>query len=210
MCLCDWNFGWTLVVLHTKISMFGKSWGHARSRCWGLNAKLFILVHRGPNSYSDPKRCQNEFGPQWTDIESSFFNPLHRLQACPQDLPNMKIFICKTMNLRPKLGLNWQITLIYCLGFQNPQGFVLYQIQCVPLEQENRKKQVQYYSGVKDWVWMVCCVNNRDLHGNGLSGDIPAELSQFQYLTYLWAFLAILIWFYIEWVRNSVSLAFKA
>ena len=51
-----------------------------------------------------------------------------------------------------------------------------------------KKKEAGTYSGVRDWVLMMCCVNNRDLHGNGLSGDIPAELSQSQYLTYLWAF----------------------
>lgn len=57
-------------------------------------------------------------------------------------------------------------------------------------------------SGVKNWVLVMCCVNNRDLHGNGLSGEIPANLSQFQFLTYLWAFLATPS---IEWIGNSIS-----
>ena len=48
-------FGWESVVFHTKIPMLGKSWGHARSRCGGLNARLFKLLHGGPNSFWHPK-----------------------------------------------------------------------------------------------------------------------------------------------------------
>ena len=62
--------------------------------------------HWGPNSFEQFLGHQIEFGPKWTNIESSLFKPPHRLQVCTKALRNMKSVVCKTTNSWPELRLN--------------------------------------------------------------------------------------------------------
>ena len=71
------KFGRELVVHRTKLTMFGMFWVDAWRWFGGLNTTLSILVHLGSNSFWHAKRYQNEFGPQWTDVDSYSFKPSH-------------------------------------------------------------------------------------------------------------------------------------
>ena len=52
------------------------------------------------------KRCYNEFGPPWIDIECSLFKPPHYFHACTKDLRNMEGFVSKTTNSLPKVMMS--------------------------------------------------------------------------------------------------------
>ena len=89
-------------------------------------------------------RYQNEFDPQWTDIESSLFKPLHR-PSMPPRLTKHGNFCMQNNQLGTKILVELTDNMLF--GFSNPQGFILYQIQFVPLEQEKERSR---FSGVKD------------------------------------------------------------
>ena len=62
-----------------------------------LRAKLTISIFLG---------CQNEFGPQWTVLETPLFKSPHCVQACTVNSPNREGVVCKTTNFRPKVMLS--------------------------------------------------------------------------------------------------------
>jgi hypothetical protein len=51
------TFGRELVVLLTKLSMFGRILVHGWRQCGGLNNEHSISVDEGPNSFWHAKRC---------------------------------------------------------------------------------------------------------------------------------------------------------
>lgn len=80
--------------LHTKLSMFGEYFGHARSRCGGLNKEHLIMVHWGPNSFDMPRGAKMSLPP---------YEPLQNIlrslaPSMPKTSPNMESFVCKITN----------------------------------------------------------------------------------------------------------------
>ena len=98
----NWSFGQELVVLHTSLPIFDKFSGACLQS---------LYIYRFIGGQAHLLACQNEFDPQWTDINCSLLKPPHWLQACTKNLPNMNFFVCKTTNSQPKLRLRERITL---------------------------------------------------------------------------------------------------
>ena len=80
--------------------MFGRFLVHVWRSCGGLNKEHSISVHWGSNSFWHATRCQNEYDPQWTDIECSLFKPPHDLQHIHHDYTKHGRF-CKQNNQLP-------------------------------------------------------------------------------------------------------------
>ena len=79
--------------------MFG-----GRVEVWTKNILYWFI--EGQTRFSTYWVCQNEFDPQWTDIEGSLFKPPHDLQTCTKNLPNMENFVSETTDSLPKVTMS--------------------------------------------------------------------------------------------------------
>lgn len=114
------GWGWLFCILH--FPPLASIWCVLRgSMQIDLNKEHFTSVHYESNSFWRMERSQNEFGPQWTEIQCSSckfkFTFKHNLRACTTSGDFVFDNVCRTtnrtskeINSQRKVPLSWKET----------------------------------------------------------------------------------------------------
>ena len=90
------TFGWELLVLDTKPTMFGKFMVHA----WRFEQRTsYISSLRVKLHFGMPRGGQKKFGPQWTEIGCSSCKFKPYLQACSTSGKNNQLLTTSHVEL---------------------------------------------------------------------------------------------------------------
>ena len=102
----NWSFGRELIVLHAKLSMFGKFLVHPWNRVEVWMKNFLYRFSEGQIHFDPPRGTKMNLPPNELEIKYSSFEPPHRIQACTENLLNMESIVCNTTNSRPILQLS--------------------------------------------------------------------------------------------------------